>query len=161
MSSQLYVSFFQSPSTSKRRAVIMTDLPKQKTDLQFLVVQMIESKGLPEDSVLGDIMKLDKTAIDVVQDWMEYKVGLESVYEVCIDSMRLPKNGSNKLYEAGTEEFVPEVIEDPNSPFPTETSKLNYSKMEVNPYKKKNTMHVDKHPEEFVLRKVNQPKDGI
>ena len=63
MSNQLYASFFQSPSTAKRKAVIMTDLPKQKTDLQFLVVQMIESKGLPEDSVLGDIMKLDKTAI--------------------------------------------------------------------------------------------------
>lgn len=155
----LYVAFFQSPSTLRRKAIIMTDLPRQKTDLQYLVVEMIEKNNLPEDSVLGDIMKLEKTAIDDVQAWMEYRLGLDGVYEVAVDSMRLPKLGSNKFYDA--DEFVPEVIEDANNPFPTETSELNYSKMRINPYKKKNTMEVGKHPDVKLKRVVTPPKDGI
>lgn len=136
----LYVAFFQSPSTSKRRAIIMTDLPRKKTDLQYLVVEMIEKHNLPQDSVLGDIMKLEKTAIDDVQDWIEYKSGLESIYEVCIDSMRLPKLNSNKFYDP--DEFIPETS--------------NYT-----PYDKKNTMLVGKYPDTELRRVVIPPKDGI
>jgi len=150
MNNKLYVAFFQSPSTAKRRAIIMTDLPKQKTDLQFLVVQMIEKNSLPEDSVLGDIMLLDKTCIDTVQEWMEYKASLEAVYDISIDSMRLPKLESNKLY-TGDEWTVAEdgIME--------REATLNVTAMTENPYRK--TMEVGKVDGEYELRRVNHPKE--
>ena len=151
MNNKLYVAFFQSPSTAKRRAIIMTDLPKQKTDLQFLVVQMIEKNSLPEDSVLGDIMLLDKTCIDTVQEWMEYKTGLEAVYDISIDSMRLPKLESNKLY-TGDEWTI-----DPETGMEQREATLNVTAMTENPYRK--TMEVGKVDWNDELRKVNQPKE--
>jgi hypothetical protein len=150
MNNKLYVAFFQSPSTAKRRAVIMTDLPKQKTDLQFLVVQMIEKNSLPEDSVLGDIMLLDKTCIDTVQEWMEYKASLEAVYDICIDSMRLPKLESNKLYSGDN-------WQEAEDGFMEREATLNVTAMTENPYRK--TMEVGKVDWNDELRKVNQPKE--
>jgi hypothetical protein len=152
MNNKLYVAFFQSPSTAKRRAVIMTDLPKQKTDLQFLVVQMIEEKNLPTDSILGDIMLLDKTCIDTVQEWMEYKASLEAVYDICIDSMRLPKLGSNKFYTPEQEWTI-----DPETGMEQREATLNVTAMTENPYRK--TMNVGKVDWSGELRKVNQPKE--
>jgi hypothetical protein len=150
MNNKLYVAFFQSPSNGMRRAVIMKDIPKQKTDLQFLVVQMIEEKNLPTDSILGDIMLLDKTCIDTVEEWIQYRAGLDAVYDISIDSMRMPKLGSNKIYSGDN-------WKEAEDGFMEREATLNVTAMTENPYRK--TMQVGKVDGEYELRRVNHPKE--
>lgn len=150
MNNKLYVAFFQSPSNGIRRAVIMKDIPKQKTDLKFLVVQMIEEKNLPTDSILGDIMLLDKTCIDTVEEWIQYKAGLDAVYDISIDSMRMPKLGSNKIYSGDN-------WKEAEDGFMEREATLNVTAMTENPYRK--TMDIGRLDGEYELKRVNQPKE--
>ena len=150
MNNKLYVAFFQSPSNGIRRAVIMKDIPKQKTDLKFLVVQMIEEKNLPTDSILGDIMLLDKTCIDTVEEWIQYRAGLDAVYDISIDSMRMPKLGSNKIYSGDN-------WKEAEDGFMEREATLNVTAMTENPYRK--TMDIGRLDGEYELKRVNQPKE--
>ena len=81
-----------------RRAIIWKEVPKHKIELKYLVVEQIELNALPQDSILGDVMLVDERAVDLIQDWQMYKAGLHEVYEVAIDSMKMPKNGSYSIF---------------------------------------------------------------
>jgi len=126
MSKQRYVSFFQSPSTGMRRAIIWSGLPKRRLELKVMVVDQIAQNNLPEDSILGDVMLIGEEAVDTIQEWQQYKAGLDQIYELAIDSMKMPKSGNSTFYEK-----EPEANE---SGFVEVESKLNYTAMEVNPY---------------------------
>jgi len=128
MSKQRYVSFFQSPSTGMRRAIIWSGLPKRRLELKVMVVDQIAQNNLPEDSILGDVMLIGEEAVDTIQEWQMYRAGLDEVYQLAIDSMKMPKSGNSTFYEK-----EPEANE---SGFVEAESKLNYTAMEVNPYKK-------------------------
>lgn len=86
-----YVSFFQSPSTGQRKAIIWKELPKNKIDLKYHVVEQITLNNLPEDSILGDVMRVTEDCIDIIQQWMEYKVSIEVCHQCASDSMHYPK----------------------------------------------------------------------
>ena len=127
---ELYVSFFQSPSNGMRRAIIWKQIPKHKIELKYYVVEQIELYGLPSDSILGDILLLSEDCVDLVEDWQQYRVGLDTVYECAIDSMKLPKRGSNTILPQ-EDEAVDE------GGFTVVSSTLNYDAMKSNPYLKK------------------------
>ena len=126
MSKQRYVSFFQSPSTGMRRAIIWSGLPKRRLELKVMVVDQIAQNNLPQDSILGDVMLIGEEAVDTIQEWQMYRAGLDEVYQLAIDSMKMPKSGNSTFYEK-----EPEANE---SGFVEAESKLNYTAMEVNPY---------------------------
>jgi len=115
MSKQRYVSFFQSPSTGMRRAIIWSGLPKKRIELKIMIVDQIAQNNLHQ------------RAVDKIQDWQQYKAGLDEIYELAIDSMKMPKSGNSTFYEK-----EPEANE---SGFVEVESKLNYTAMEVNPYR--------------------------
>ncbi len=46
MSKQRYVSFFQSPSTGMRRAIIWSGLPKKRIELKIMIVDQIAQNNL-------------------------------------------------------------------------------------------------------------------
>ena len=109
MKKELFVSFYQSPSTGARRAVILKELPKKRVDLKVMVVDQIAQNDLPHDSILGDILLVDDSAVDLINDWQQYKVGLDTIFEVAIDSMQHPKRDRNTFYPPNDDGFV-EVV---------------------------------------------------
>ena len=94
-----FVSFFQSPSTGQRKAVIWKDLPRNKIDLKYEVVKQINENNLPEDMILGDVLRVTVDCVDIIQQWMEYKVSIEACHDCAIDSMHYPKK--SKIDENG------------------------------------------------------------
>jgi hypothetical protein len=82
----------------ERRAVIMRTLPESKNHLKYLLLEMIEKEGLPEDTQLGEVFKVDESAIDTIQDWVDWKIGINEVYKVAIDGLVNRKTSFRHVY---------------------------------------------------------------
>ena len=81
-----YVALLQYKN-QERRAVILRTLPESKNHLKYLLLEIIEKEQLPEETQLGEIFKVDQSAIDTIQQWVDWKVGIQEVYKVAIDGL--------------------------------------------------------------------------
>ena len=92
-----YVALLQYKN-EERRAVIMRTLPESKNHLKFLLLEMIEKEGLPPETELGEVFKVDESAIDTIQAWCDWRVGIEAVYKVSIDGLINRKTSFSHVY---------------------------------------------------------------
>lgn len=74
-----------------RRAVILKEIPTNKNHLKVILLQAITESGLGDDAQLGDVVLVTKDQISLIQDWVDFKVGINKVVEASIDSMMNPK----------------------------------------------------------------------
>lgn len=74
-----------------RRAVILKEIPTNKNHLKVILLQAITESGLGDDAQLGDVVLVTKDQISLIQDWVDFKVGISKVVEASIDSLMNPK----------------------------------------------------------------------
>ena len=85
-----YVALLQYKN-EERGYEILKDLPKNKNELKAMLLAWFQNAGLPAESALAEIFLVDKLAVDAISDWCDWKVSIEEVYRVCIDSWKIKK----------------------------------------------------------------------
>lgn len=75
----------------ERRAVILKEIPTNKNQMKLVLLQAIQEAGLGDDAQLGDVVLVDKSQVDMIQDWVDFKIGIAEVIEKAHNSMMNPK----------------------------------------------------------------------
>ena len=85
-----YVALLQYKN-EERGYEILKDLPKNKNEMKAMLLAWFANAGLPAESALAEIFLVDKAAVEAISDWCDWKVSIEEVYRVCIDSWKIKK----------------------------------------------------------------------
>jgi hypothetical protein len=75
----------------ERRAVILKEIPTNKNHMKVVLLQAIQESGLGDDAQLGDVVLVDKSQIPLIEDWVNFKIGISEVIEKAHNSMMNPK----------------------------------------------------------------------
>ena len=86
-----YVALLQYKN-EQRGAEIMEALPKNEKELRAIKMVLCEQAGMPFESAIAEIFVVDERAVDVIADWTNWKVSIEEVYKVCLDSWLIKAN---------------------------------------------------------------------
>lgn len=89
-----FVALIQYKNTD-RRAVILKEIPQNKNQMKLVLLQAIQESGLGDEAQLGDVVLVNKDQIDIIQDWVNFKVGIDKVIEQAKNSMMNPKTKFN------------------------------------------------------------------
>lgn len=92
-----YVALLQYKD-QERRAVILRTLPESKNHLKYLLLEIIEKEQMPEETQLGEIFKVDESAIDTIEKWVNWQCGINEVYKVAIDGLVNRKTSFHHVY---------------------------------------------------------------
>lgn len=75
----------------ERRAVILKEIPQNKNQMKLVLLQAVQESGLGEDAQLGDVVLVDKSQIDMIEDWVNFKIGISEVITKAHNSLMNPK----------------------------------------------------------------------
>lgn len=75
----------------ERRAVILKEIPVNKNHMKIVLLQAIEESGLGDQAQLGDVVLVSKDQIPMIEDWVNFKIGISEVIEKAHNSMMNPK----------------------------------------------------------------------
>ncbi len=87
---QRFVALIQYKN-EERRAVILKEIPTNKNQMKLVLLQAIQESGLGDEAQLGDVVLVSKDQIDIIQDWVNFKVGIKEVIAEAENSMMNPK----------------------------------------------------------------------
>jgi len=87
---QRFVALIQYKN-EERRAIILKEIPVNKNHLKVVLLQAIQESGLGDEAQLGDVVQVNKDQIDLIQDWVNFKVGIKEVIAKADNSMMNPK----------------------------------------------------------------------
>lgn len=75
----------------ERRAVILKEIPTNKNHMKVVLLQAIAESGLGEDAQLGDVVLVSKDQIPMIEDWVNFKIGISEVIQKSHNSLMNPK----------------------------------------------------------------------
>lgn len=75
----------------ERRAVILKEVPTNKNHMKVVLLQAIAESGLGDDAQLGDVVLVSKDQIPMIEDWVNFKIGISEVISKAHNSMMNPK----------------------------------------------------------------------
>jgi len=87
---QRFVALIQYKN-EERRAVILKEIPVNKNQMKLVLLQAVQESGLGDDAQLGDVVLVNKDQIDLIQDWVDFKVGISEVIAKADNSLMNPK----------------------------------------------------------------------